>query len=66
VQSGTHIELHRGPQPNPHEKLFNIRGELCAYIATHTLCRNVNPSGQVGVNHMKNTVQISAKVTYTV
>ena len=27
VQSGAHIELHRGAHPNPAEKLFNIRGE---------------------------------------
>jgi len=27
VQSGAHIELHRGTHPNPAEKLFNIRGE---------------------------------------
>lgn len=26
VQSGAHIELHRGAHPNPAEKLFNIRG----------------------------------------
>lgn len=26
VQSGAHVELHRGAQPNPSEKLFNIRG----------------------------------------
>ena len=26
VQSGAHVELHRGAQPNPDEKLFNIRG----------------------------------------
>ena len=27
VQSGAHIELHRGTHPNPAEKLFNIRGK---------------------------------------
>ncbi len=27
VQSGAHIELHRGNHPNPAEKLFNIRGK---------------------------------------
>lgn len=27
VQSGAHVELHRGAQPNPHEKLFNVRGK---------------------------------------
>ena len=33
VQSGAHIELHRGAHPNPAEKLFNIRGEfLCPYM----------------------------------
>ena len=26
VQSGAHVELHRGTQPNPDEKLFNVRG----------------------------------------
>lgn len=26
VQSSCHIELDRGPSPNPHEKIFNIRG----------------------------------------
>ena len=26
VQSGAHIELFRGPQPNEHEKLFTVRG----------------------------------------
>ena len=26
VQSGAHVELHRGAQPNPNEKLFNVRG----------------------------------------
>lgn len=26
VQSGAHVELHRGAQPNPEEKLFNVRG----------------------------------------
>lgn len=26
VQSGAHVELHRGAQPNSEEKLFNIRG----------------------------------------
>ena len=26
VQSGAHIELFRGPQPNEHEKLFSVRG----------------------------------------
>lgn len=26
VQSGAHVELHRGAQPNGEEKLFNIRG----------------------------------------
>ena len=27
IQSGAHIELCRGMQPNPHEKFFNIRGD---------------------------------------
>ena len=26
VQSGTHIELFRGPQANEHEKVFMVRG----------------------------------------
>lgn len=26
MQSGAHIELHRGDHPDPNEKLFNIRG----------------------------------------
>lgn len=26
VQSGAHVELHRGAQPDPTEKLFNVRG----------------------------------------
>ena len=26
VQSGAHVELHRGDHPDPSEKLFNIRG----------------------------------------
>jgi hypothetical protein len=30
VQCGAHIELHRGAQPNPNEKLFNIRGKKIA------------------------------------
>ena len=26
VQSGAHVELHRGEHPDPEEKLFNVRG----------------------------------------
>ena len=26
MQSGAHVELHHGAQPNPNETLFNIRG----------------------------------------
>lgn len=36
VQSGAHIELHRGNHPNPAEKLFNIRGLLVfLYVLVH-------------------------------
>ena len=36
VQSGAHIELHRGAHPDPNEKLFNIRGStfFFPYIGT--------------------------------
>ena len=40
VQSGCHIELDRGPDMNPNEKIFNIRGNdlLCFGVySTNTL-----------------------------
>ena len=32
VQSGCHIELDRGPDINPNEKIFNIRGNTCQLL----------------------------------
>jgi len=32
VQSGCHIELDRGPDMNPNEKIFNIRGTAGTFV----------------------------------
>ncbi|XP_065917318.1 far upstream element-binding protein 3-like isoform X4 [Dysidea avara] len=52
VQSGCHIELDRGPDMNPNEKIFNIRGAPQAVQAAQNLvwqkCDMAPGSGIVG------------------
>eukprot|EP00731_Ephydatia_muelleri_P024181 Em0016g452a len=43
VQSGAHIELFRGTQPNPNEKLFNLRGTAQQVAVAQQLIRQNMP-----------------------
>eukprot|EP00731_Ephydatia_muelleri_P024155 Em0016g426a len=51
VQSGAHIELFRGTQPNPNEKLFNLRGTAQQVAVAQQLIRqkcDLGPGGFSG------------------
>lgn len=58
VQSGAHIELFRGPQPNEHEKLFSVRGTAQQIqSATQLIQQKIEAmvSGCVGVDSFRNS-----------